>query len=162
MSADGAAGFHVGGFFLQGLAFVDRIFPFTEGDLHFDEAVFEIDLERDESKAFFVDAAFEAQNLLFVEEQSAGAGGDMVEDVAVVVGLHGHLVQFGLAVLHLHVSFVDPDMALPDRFDLGAVQLNAGFELVQHMVIPKGLAVGGHYAGVAAGFFLFFRTHGSC
>ncbi len=52
--AYGAPCFHVGGSLFQGVPLVDTVFSFTQGNLNFDFAVVEIDLERNEGLAFFL------------------------------------------------------------------------------------------------------------
>ncbi len=160
MPPHGAAGFHVGGFPLQGLALIDGVFPFAQRDLDFHYSSGEVDLERNQGEPFLLNIALEARQFSFVQKQSAWAGGLVVEDIAVVVGLNRHLQQLRLTLVDVHIRFVDSDMSLPDRFHLCAAQRNPGLELFEDGVVPVRLAVGGDGPRRVAGFFLL-RGHTS-
>jgi len=143
MPPHGAAGFHVGGFPLQRLALIDGVFPSAQRDLDFHLSAGEVDLERNQSEPFLLNIALEAGQFSFVQKQAARAGRLVVEHIAVVVGLNRHLQELRLSVADVHIRFVDSDVPLPDRFDLGAAQLNPGLNLFEDGIIPVRLAVGG-------------------
>src|SRR5438270_8740704 len=92
-SHNGLASLTVSGLALFGLALVPELFAFGESDLAFHSSILEIKTRRDERMAFLLCLSDQLSQLLFVDQQFAGAQRGVVINVAVLIGPNVRIQQ---------------------------------------------------------------------
>lgn len=141
---EGAVGFAVGFLALEGLAFVVLAFAFAEGEEDFGEALGEIDPQWQQGHAFDLEFAGEVVDFFFVEEEPARAERVNVPAVALCVGGDVGVVEPALAAFDFAERVVNRGAGGAEALDLGAFQLDAGFErLADDVVAARFVVVNG-------------------
>ncbi len=138
---EGAVGFPVGFLALEGLAFVVLALAFAEAEQDFGVALREVDFQRNQHRALGVELPGEAVNFLLVEQQPAGAERINIPAVGLLVGRDVGVVEPALAALDFAESLINRSARSPEAFDLGAFQLDAGFERFADEIIAPGFVV---------------------
>ena len=87
-------------------------------------------------------------DLLFVEQQAAGTFGFVLLKARARIGLDVHVVRKHLAVFHAGKRIGDIGETRADRFDLSALELDAGFETLENVVVPQRFAVDRNIRGL--------------
>src|SRR5262245_16196946 len=106
----------------------------------------EVDPGRDHRQALALEAAYQALDLVTVEEQLARALGIVVLHAGGGVGRDVGVSQPDLAVLDHRVGVADLGLSLAQRLDLAAGQLDPRLELLDQLVLVRGAPVGGDVA----------------
>lgn len=138
---EGALDLAVGFFALEGLAFVELAFAFAEGEEDFGVALGEINPQRQQGHAFDLEFAGEAVNFFFVEEEPARAERVNVPAVALFVGGDVGVVEPALGAIYLAEGVVNGGAGGAEALDLGAFQLDAGFECFADDVVAASFVV---------------------
>jgi hypothetical protein len=129
------------GLFFQVVAFVDRRFPATYTDLHFDTAVFPVKPESDQSLALNSTCRKEFRDLRLVQQKLPWTLRFMLRMARAFVWLNIGVVQKDFAVLDSRKRVVQVRQAGSNRFDLGAAEFNPCLDLVEDLVIVKRSAI---------------------
>ena len=130
--------------FGDGGAFVVGFFTFGEGDLEFGASIFQIHARRHDRHTFDADIVPQFANLLFMEQQAAFPSGFMVEEFSrlfVWRDMRFHQPGF-LSVLHVHIGFLDADLAGANGLDLRSMQDKSSLKSFQEEVFEACFAVG--------------------
>ena len=114
--------------------------PERQLDLH--QAVALIHAERDNRQTMLCEAARQAVDFPAVHQQLAHPRRLDVEAPALLAWTDMHIIQEKLAPFNAGKAVVDADAVLPDGFDLGPFELQAGFKRLKKLVISPGLVVG--------------------
>ena len=109
--------------------------------------VLPVKAQRDERESLNLGAGEKLVEFEPVKEETPRALGFVLLVARLIVGLNVHIVEPGLAILDPGKRAVDVAMPGPDGLYLGSLQLDAGFQLVEDMVIPQGFAVNGNLTG---------------
>ena len=76
-----------------------------------------------------------------MHQQLARTDGVAVKDVALFIGGDVHLLDEQLAVLDVAPAVLEVNLSQPQRFDLGAAQLDAGLIGLLHKIVMPRLSV---------------------
>src|SRR3954453_10296537 len=125
---------------LLGLPLVEELLALDQGDLHLDPVPLEVQGERHHGQPLELGAAEEAADLPLLEQQPAHPLRLLVLAVAVAVRADVDADQEGLPVLEFDVAVLELLPPLARRLHLGAGQLDARLEGLQHLVVvPRPL-----------------------
>jgi len=136
-------GFAVEGAAFEGFAFVVEFFSFGQGDGDFGKVAFiEVEFERDNRQAVFVDFGVEFFDLFFVQQQFAW--GALFSDEMDVGGLQVpyvgvHEVEF--ASDETTEGIVEVGTLGTQTFDLSPLENDPGFESLEDFIIMAGFFV---------------------
>ena len=108
------------------LPLVVELFTTGEGDGHLHQRTLEVNVQRHNSQPLLLHLAEKAEDLAFVEQKPPGAQGILVKNIALFVGGDVHSVNEHLPLVDLAVALLQVQLAMADRLDLGAKELNAG------------------------------------
>lgn len=94
------------------------------------------------------DLAEQAHDLPLMQQQSSGALGIPVENIALLIGgdmqlIDDHFTVFDAAPRVFHINIAETD-----GLDFGATKLDAGFQFLFHKILVVSLPVAGHYLDV--------------
>ena len=92
-----------------------------------------------------LDLLAQAANLRFVRQQPPRAARVFVEDVALLIGADVDPFCYQLAVIDIRPGILEVYPTGAQAFDLGADQLNAGFQRFDHKVFVAHLTVDGNH-----------------
>ena len=145
-AGDGGFGFVVGFALAFGGALIPFLLAFGQGELALDAAVAEVEADGDEGIALLSGHALELADLVFVQQQLAGAERVVVHGVAVGERADVGVQEEAFAVFEQAVGVLEVGLAFADGLDLGAAEGDAGLELVGEEVIVAGGAVEGGVA----------------
>jgi hypothetical protein len=128
----------------------------------FGHSSFEVHFQRDERKSLFERPVGKPLDLPAVEQQLAGALGDVIKTVRLHVFRDIAANEPDLAVLDPGVRLVERHPAAAQALDLAPDQDQAAFERIEHEVVVPGLAVLGHHPFIGfrlrAGVFSLILT----
>src|SRR6266516_6911681 len=126
---------------------VTMLFSASQGQLHLRPWPLEVDPGRDQSQAAPLAATDQTLDLVTVKEQLAGPLGIVIGGARRSVGRDVGVAQPHLAALDYGVGVAELRLALAQRLDLGAEQLDPALEPVEQLELLSGAAVGGDIAG---------------
>lgn len=138
--------------FALGLAELDLCFQvvalirvglaFSDPDLDLHLAVFPIHPQAGQGGSFDRGGLVELENLLLVNEQATGTAGFVLEPASRgFPRLNVAAIEQELAAFDTRVGVRNVDLPSPDRFDLGAFQLDSCLVGIRDIVVPACLAV---------------------
>src|SRR5919202_1090570 len=131
---------------LDRLALVEAVLAARERDLDLRAGAGEVDPRRHEREAALVDAPDQPLDLALVGEQLARALGLVVLPARRPIRRDVDVVQPQLAVADARVAVLELGLARAQRLHLGALEHDAGLELVEELVAVGGVAVRRHVA----------------
>lgn len=138
---------------LDGVAFVMFGLAFCQSDFAFNEAVFPVQVQRHQGKAFLFHLANQVLDVGFLEQELFGAGrlgADMGGCGLKRIDLAAEQEQFTLA--NQYVAICELHLAFAQCLDFPAVQHHARFvAFLEEIVVGRFLVVGN--AGRRIGFF---------
>ena len=127
-----------------GIPLVVVFLALGEGDAGFHQVAFPVQLGADAGQALLGGGGQDPGQLLFMQQQFAGAGG--VGDEMGGCGVQRYDLaaqQPGLATLDQHIGVPEVGLAHAQAFDFPARQHDAGLEGLQQLVIEAGALVAG-------------------
>ena len=125
----------------DGFPFIVFFLALGQTDCHLDMPILEIELERDQGKAFFFGFADQAPDFPPVQEEFTGAGGVGGIGGGKGVGADVGVVQIDLAFLNPGKAIVNIGLSQADRFNFGAGEDDAGFDHIVDKIIEVGFAI---------------------
>ena len=134
----------------DGFAFVVFAFSFGNGDDDFDFAVFEVEAQRNQGVAFFVDFGIKPFDFMLVQQEFALTQGVVITIVCKRVGADMQVVDENLTICNRGVGIFEVCPTLPQGLYFRTNQDHTGLVFIGDKVIEAGLAVFGDY------FFVFF------
>ena len=161
LSVSQRAGFHGAVNFALGITgrgrvpLVIQFFALGKTDFQLHAGVLEINGQGDEGVAVLLDLAEQPQDLPLVHQQTAGAAGILVEDIALLIGADVHPQNGELTILDDAEGILQIHIALTDGLDFGARKLNTGLELFLDELVVVCLVV------FCNNFDGFFSGHGA-
>ena len=141
-AGDFARGLAIGGALFQIGAFIARHFSLGNTELGFQLAIFPIQLENDKSASGDLgSSAIEFVDLGAVEQKFADSfrGGNFM--AGALVGLDVGVVEERFAILDPGEGVADVGFAGTDRFDLAALEFDAGFVALENVKIAQRFAI---------------------
>jgi hypothetical protein len=150
----GLADFPFGLFIFLRLAAIPFLFALGKCDFALGDAFAKVNPQGNDRQTLVVHFSFQLVNLFLPEKQLPRSEWSMVKWTArkIFANMEIHEPDFAAANYTVGVPQVGP--ALPERFNLGAKQHHARFQLLKKDVIVRGGAVLGY--DQLSGFFLFF------
>ena len=131
---------------------VVEFFALAQAQFQLDPAVLEVQRQGNQGVALQLALLAQTANLALVGQEPPFTAGIGVEDVAVVVGRDVHALDDQFAAVNVHPAVFQVDAAGTQALDLGAFQLDAGFQRFHHKVFVARFPVGGD--GFGGRFFL--------
>ena len=107
------------------------------GDLHLDQSLLEIHLERDQRAALAAEPLPELEDLLFVHKQLASSKRIFIEYVPVRIRADMHPADKQFPVFDRAEGIFQIDISRPNRFYFRTGQFDAGFIAFQYKVFVK-------------------------
>jgi len=133
--------FALGILLLQVFPLVIHLLAFSEPDLNLDQAVLEVQAQRNRRVALLPDASIQLVDLLAMQQQLAVTVWLMVLAVAEVIGRDRKIMQKGLAIANQHKGFVQASLAGPQGFHLSPLKHHAGFKLILDEIVVIGFFI---------------------
>ena len=140
-AGDFARGFAIGGALFQIGAFIPRNFSLGNTELGFQLAIFPMQIENDKSASADLGFAIEFIDLGAVEQKFADSfrGGNFM--TCAFVGLDVGVVEESFTILNPGEGIADVGLAGMDRFDLAALELDAGFVALKNVKVAQRFTV---------------------
>ena len=140
-AGDFARGFAIGGALFQIGAFIPRNFSLGNTELGFQLAIFPMQIENDKSASADLGFAIEFIDLGAVEQKFADSfrGGNFM--TCAFVGLDVGVVEESFTILNPGEGIADVGLAGTDRFDLAALELDAGFVALENVKVAQRFTV---------------------
>lgn len=114
--------------FFDGFALVMKLFAFRQREFQFDDAIFEIKLERDQAVSLFLAGPDQPRDLLFMQEQFSFARGVVVELVCRAVMKNVAVVKIYFAMFKLGETVHQIGPAIPQGFHFASPENQPCFE----------------------------------
>ncbi len=127
----GLADFPFGLFLALGLAAIPLLFSLGKGQFALSDAVAEINPQGYECQALLIHFSFQFVNLLFAEEQFPRPERPMVKGPSGEIFADMDVQEPNLALTNHPVSVPEVGFALAQRFNFGAKQHHARFQLLK-------------------------------
>ena len=140
-ASDFASGFAISCSLFQIGAFIARDFSLRHGNLGFQLSIFPMQIEQDEGASTHLGFAIELIDFGAMEQKFAHSFGRRNLVTGTLVGLDVGIIKKGFTILDASEGIVNVGLACPDRFDLAAFELEAGFVALENMKIAQRFAV---------------------
>lgn len=126
---------------LDRISLVDRFLSPANTELEFDDTAFQIEFERNESKAAFIDLSLHTLQLLFMDKQLPFSIGIVVENVAMSVWSDMKTDEPEFAVFYPAVGVGKRELTGFHRFYFGAFEFDTALKAFVDFVIETGFSI---------------------